>query len=181
MPISIFDSNSVLPFCAVSSRATSSSRASSRSAALKSIRPRFRAERSRQPADSKHAFAARTAFSTSAASPAATSASFSSVAGFSTGKCFPDVAGRHSFLLVRRNSFFGVLTLEELLLQLPLDRERRLERNLGTRLDGALDQAHSLRRLVGRAELFGIEEDLLPEVLGREDLVHEPDFLGAIE
>ena len=149
MPSSIFDSNSVLPLWAVSSRANSSSRASSRSAVLARSRPRWRAESLRQPSDSKQARAAVTAASTSAASPCATWAMTSSVAGLTTGKRRPEAAGRHSLLMKRSaltgsltpefrdpllvvggDPFLGVVALEQLLLQLALDGEAALERHL---------------------------------------------------
>src|SRR5947207_9858756 len=200
MPSSIFDSNSVLPLWAVSSRANSSRRASSRSAVLASRRPRCRAESLRQPSDSKQARAPLTAASTSAASPRATSAITSSVAGFTTGKRRPEAAGRHSLLmkrsvltgslapelrhpllLVRGDALLGILALEQLLLQLALDRQAALERHLGARLHRALDQPHRLGRLVWRTELLGVQQHLLPVLLRGEHFVHQPDLLGAVE
>ena len=99
MAISIFDSNSSLPFWRVSSSANSASRFSSNSPAAISSRPRWRALRPRQGSPSRQARAALTAASTSAFSPAATSASVSSVAGFSTGKRLPPAAGTHRPLM----------------------------------------------------------------------------------
>src|SRR5438552_857984 len=200
MPSSIFDSNSVLPLWAVSSRANSSRRASSRSAVLASRRPRCRAESLRQPSESKQARAPLTAASTSAASPRATSAITSSVAGFTTGKRRPEAAGRHSLLmkrsvltgslapelrhpllLVRGDALLGILALEQLLLQLALDRQAALERHLGARLHRALDQPHGLGGFVRRAELLRVQQHLLPVVLRGQHLVDQAELLRPVE
>ena len=53
---------------------------------------------------------------------------------------------RHALLLVRGDAFLGVLALEEQLLQLALDRQRRLERQVPARLHRALDAADGLAR-----------------------------------
>src|SRR5687768_6559887 len=96
----------------------------------------------------------------SAASPSATGASSSSVAGLTTAKRFPDAASTRSppmtsrsgkratptapgaavtllpledglpLLDVGRDAFLRVLTLEEKVLQLALERQARLERHL---------------------------------------------------
>src|SRR5437773_3354495 len=200
MPSSIFDSNSVLPLWAVSSRANSSRRASSGAAVLASRRPRCRAESLRQPSDSKQARAPLTAASTSAASPRATSAITAPVAGFTTGKRRPEAAGRHSLLmkrsvltgslapelrhallLVRGDALLGILALEQLLLQLALDRQATLERHLGARLHRTLDQPHGFRGLVRRTELFRVQQHLLPVVLRGQHLVDQAELLRPVE
>src|SRR5262249_5355210 len=68
---------------------------------------------------------------------------------------------RHALLLIGGDAFLGVVTLEEKLLQLALDGERRLDRQVPTRLHRALDAAHGLRGLVRRHELAGRGADLL--------------------
>src|SRR5213595_3013988 len=78
-------------------------------------------------------------------------------------------------------TLFRSLALEQLLLELPLERERRLEGNLGAGLHRPLDQADRLGRLVGRAELLRVEHHLFPEFLGGQDLVDEVELLGAVE
>src|SRR5215208_5129508 len=67
----------------------------------------------------------------------------SSLLALKVGLALLDVGGQ---------SFFGILALEELLLQLALQRQRGLERNLGTGLDRARDQADRFAGLVGRQE-----------------------------
>src|SRR2546429_223226 len=133
MPSSIFDSNSVLPLWAVSSRANSSRRASSRSAVLASRRPRCRAESLCQPSESKQARAPLTAASTSAASPRATSAITSSVAGFTTGKRRAELLRVQQHLLpvvlrgqhlVDQAELLRPVEREQLALDHQLDRQR---------------------------------------------------------
>src|SRR5437867_4280051 len=70
---------------------------------------------------------------------------------------------RLPLLDVGREPFLGVLTLEELLLQLALDGQRRLEGDLDAGLNGALDPAHGLGRLVRRAELLRVLLHLVHE------------------
>src|ERR1700730_8930890 len=96
---------------------------------------------------------------------------------------FPDTSRllplelRHALLLVRRDAFLGVLALEQELLQLPFDRQRRLRREVPTGLHRALDAAHGLRCLVRRDELAGVVHDLLPPLLRRgvDDLVDQAE------
>src|SRR2546422_11733001 len=79
-----------------------------------------------------------------------------------------------------RSTLFPYTTLFRSL-QLALDRQAGLERHLGARLHRALDQAYGLGRLVWRAELLGVEHDLVPELLGRQDLVDQADLLRTIK
>ena len=85
-----------LPLSIVSSRASSSARASSASATAKRSLPRLRASIPLHFPSSKARRAAATARSTSAASPSATCVSTSPVAGFTVSNVFPDAASTHS-------------------------------------------------------------------------------------
>src|SRR5258708_429820 len=88
-----------------------------------------------------------------------------------------------ALLDIGRETFLRVLALEQQLLQLALDRERGLERDLGARLYRALDPAHGARRLVRRAELLGVGLHLAHELrgVGRvPDLIHETQLLAAL-
>src|SRR5204863_8308659 len=95
----------------------------------------------------------------------------------------PALEFRDPLLLVRRDSFFRVVALKEELLQLALDRERRLEREVPTRLHRSFDPADRLRRLVRRDELAGVVHDLLPPLLRRrvDDLVDETEVVRLFE
>src|SRR5437762_10757260 len=75
-------------------------------------------------------------------------------------------AGEVSFALLQvgREALLGVLPLEQELLQLALDRERGLERDLGAGLHRALDAPHGLGRLVRGAELLGVRLHLVHEL-----------------
>src|SRR5690349_11034987 len=65
-----------------------------------------------------------------------------------------------ALLQVGGEALLGVLPLEQELLQLALDRERGLERDLGAGLHRALDAPHGPGRLVRGAELLGVRLDL---------------------
>src|SRR4249920_431130 len=89
-----------------------------------------------------------------------------------------------ALLDVGAEPFLRVVALEQLLLQLALDRERLLERDLGAALHRALDAPDRLRRLVRRAELLGVLLDLLEELgvaRGLPDLVHDPELRALLE
>src|SRR2546428_13601069 len=88
----------------------------------------------------------------------------------------PALELRDPLLDVRRDAFLRVVALEQLLLQLALERQPALERHLGPGLHGALDQAHRLGGLVGRAELLRVQDYLLPEPVGGEDFGDEADL-----
>src|SRR6266436_9508483 len=91
---------------------------------------------------------------------------------------------RLALLDIGGEALFGVLALEQLLLQLALDRERALERHLDAALHRALDAAHRLRGAVRRAEALGVLLDLLEELVvggGLPDLVDDADLLGLFE
>src|SRR5439155_14384407 len=62
---------------------------------------------------------------------------------------------RLALLDVGAQPLFGVVALEELLLELALERQGGLERDLGTRLDRALDPPDRLGGAVRRAEALG--------------------------
>src|SRR5262245_33258713 len=88
---------------------------------------------------------------------------------------------RLALLDVGRQSFLGIVALEELLLQLALDRERALERDLDAALHRALDASHRLGGAIRRTEALGVLLDLLQELVvarGLPDLVHEPELLA---
>src|SRR5207249_9002083 len=129
------------------------------------------------PPASKRARAPWTAPPAPAASPQPPSAIAPPVAGFTTEKRRPEAPGRHSLLmkrsvltgslapelrhpllLVRGDTLLGILALEQLLLQLALDRQATLERHLGARLHRTLDQPHGFRGLVRRTELFRVQQ-----------------------
>src|SRR2546428_10864711 len=88
----------------------------------------------------------------------------------------PALELRDPLLDVRRDAFLRVVALEQLLLELALERQPAFERHLGPGLLGALDQAHRLGSLVRRTELLRVKDHLLPEPLGGEDFVHEADL-----
>src|SRR5438093_1366005 len=96
----------------------------------------------------------------------------------------PTAEARLALLHVGAQAFLRVVALEELLLQLALDRERLLERDLAPALHRALDAPHGLRGAVRRAELLGVLLDLLQELVvraGLPDLVDDPQVLRALE
>src|SRR6185295_2673815 len=84
---------------------------------------------------------------------------------------------RLALLVVGGDAFLRILALEELLLQLALEREAGFEGHLGARLDGALDPAHRLRGLARRDEAGRVLHDAGPPRLGRvvPQLVHEAE------
>src|SRR5437763_12576903 len=63
---------------------------------------------------------------------------------------------RHPLLVEGRDPLPRILALEQLLLQLALERLPRRERQLRAGLHGALDEPHRPGRLVRRAELPGV-------------------------
>src|SRR5262249_7190217 len=96
----------------------------------------------------------------------------------------PAAEARLALLDVSAQAFLRVVALEELLLQLALDRQRLLEGDLAAALHRALDAAHRLRGAVGRAELLRVLLDLLQELVVRgrlPDLVDDPQLLRALE
>src|SRR5687767_2105193 len=147
----------------------------------------------------------------SAASPSATGASSSSVAGFTTAKRLPDAASTRSppitsrsgkrsrptapgaavtslplehglpLLDVGRDAFLRVLALEEEVLQLALEREAGLERHLHAGDDGALDLPDGERGLVRQGELVRVEHDAVPPIFLRQHRVHEVHLLRFLE
>ena len=88
---------------------------------------------------------------------------------------------RRTLLHVRSQAFLRVFALEEQLLVLAFDRQRRLHRNLPAGLHGALDAPHGLRGLVGRAELLGVLHDVFHEAVALEDVVDDAEFLRFFE
>src|SRR5256712_3492972 len=80
----------------------------------------------------------------------------------------PALELRDPLLDVRRDAFLRVVALEQLLLQLALERQPAFERHLGPGLHGALDQAHRLGSLVRRTELLRVKDHLLPEPRSEE-------------
>src|SRR5207245_9517974 len=89
-----------------------------------------------------------------------------------------------ALLDVGAQALLGILALEQLLLELALDREGRLERDLEPALDRALDAAHRLGGAVRRAEALGVFLDLLEELVvarGLPDLVDDAEVLRALE
>src|SRR6266850_4993108 len=101
-----------------------------------------------------------------------------------SGHRLPGGEVRLALLDVGAQAFLGVVALEQLLLQLALDRQRRLERDLDAALHRALDAAHRLRGAVRRAEALGVLLDLLHELVGARglpDLVDDAELLRALE
>src|SRR2546425_821858 len=90
----------------------------------------------------------------------------------------PALELRDPLLDVRRDAFLRVVALEQLLLQLALERQPAFERHLGPGLHGALDQAHRLGSLVRRTELLRVKDHLLPEPLGGGDLLPQTPSAG---
>src|SRR5262245_18619997 len=86
-----------------------------------------------------------------------------------------------ALLDVGRQAFLRVVALEELLLELPLDRERLAKGDLEPRLDRALDATHGLRGLAGRHELTRVLDHLRVEAVGVPDVVHEAPLLRVLE
>src|SRR5438094_10346092 len=90
-----------------------------------------------------------------------------------------------SLLVVRAEAFLRVFALEELLLQLPLERQRGLERDLCSGLHAALDAADRLRGLVRRAEaprvLHHPVPPLLAVLLGGPDVVDDAEAVRFLE
>src|SRR5205814_5669594 len=82
-------------------------------------------------------------------------------------------------------AFLGVFALEELLLQLALDRERALEGDLPPGLHAALDAADRFRRLVRRAEALRVLHHAVPPLLsvlfGWPDVVDDAEALRFLE
>src|SRR5437773_10345634 len=93
---------------------------------------------------------------------------------------------RFPLLHARRDSFARVVTLEEKLLQLALDREPLAEAGLEARLHGPLDAADGLARLVRRRELTrvlvrGLGERPAAERRSVPHVVDETDRLRLVE
>src|SRR5215469_14532847 len=82
-----------------------------------------------------------------------------------------------TFFHVRCQTLLGVVALEQQLLVFPLQRQRRLDRNLPSGLHRALDPAHRLGRLVGRTELPRVLHDVVHEPFALEDVIHNSKFL----
>src|SRR3979411_1250976 len=78
---------------------------------------------------------------------------------------------------VRGQSFFRILTLEEQLLVLALDRQRRLHRDLPSRLDRALDPSNRLGGFVRRTELLGVLHHVFHESVTLVDVIDGAQFL----
>src|SRR5207253_10336967 len=76
-------------------------------------------------------------------------------------------------------AFLRVFALEELLLQLALDGERGLERDLPTGLDGTLDASDGLRGFVRRAEALRVFDHAIPPLLAA--LFRRPDVVDDAE
>src|ERR1044072_8952877 len=87
----------------------------------------------------------------------------------------------HALVVEGGDALAGVRALEQLLLQLALERLAGCERQLGPRLHGALDEAHRAGRLVRRAELLGVQRHRLAEPVGGKDLVDESQLLPPVE
>ena len=86
-----------------------------------------------------------------------------------------------SLLHICCQTFLRVFALEEQLLVLAFDCERRLQRNLPSRLDGALDSAYGLSSLVGRGELARVLQNVFYEAIALKDVVDDPEFLRLLE
>src|SRR5438093_6339066 len=89
-----------------------------------------------------------------------------------------------ALLHIRRKAFLRVVALEQLLLELALDRERRLERDLRAGLDRALDATDRLGGAMRRTEALGVLLDLLDELVGGgrlPDLVDDPELEPPLE
>ena len=81
-------------------------------------------------------------------------------------------------------SFFGVLRLEELLLQFAFERECGFERNLGARLHAALNSADCASRLVRQSKLRRVFCHLLSKLfrcLRVKDLIEQTQLESAFE
>src|SRR2546425_4908015 len=89
-----------------------------------------------------------------------------------------------ALLHIRRKAFLRVVALEQLLLELALDGERRLEGDLRAGLDRALDATDRLGGAMRRAEALGVLLDLLDELVGGArlpDLVDDPQLERPLE
>src|SRR5687767_746452 len=84
-----------------------------------------------------------------------------------------------TLLVVRAEAFFCVFALEELLLKLAFHGEGRFQRDFPSGLNGPLDAADCLRRLIGRAEALGILEYPVPPFLSL--LFRGPDVVDDSE
>src|ERR1700736_2551923 len=85
----------------------------------------------------------------------------------------------HPLVDVSVEAFFGVLALEEQLLQLPLDSERLREWHFPTRDDSALDVPNRFGCLVRGCELLGVGEHFSQEggAIAFVDFVHQTNLL----
>src|ERR1041385_2144174 len=92
---------------------------------------------------------------------------------------------RLALLVVRAEAFLRILGLEELLLQLALDRQRALQRHFPAALHRALDAADRFRRLVRRAEAPGVLHHAVPPLLAvllrRPDVIDDAEAMGFFE
>src|SRR5579883_885373 len=88
---------------------------------------------------------------------------------------------RSALLDVGRDTFFGILALEQKLLQFALNCQRLRERNFRSRLYRTLDTSHRLRGFIGRAEAARKLHDALPVAFRLVDIVHQSQLLGFLE
>src|SRR5207244_1805133 len=90
---------------------------------------------------------------------------------------------RGALLDIGREAFLRVLALEELLLELALERETGLEGDLRSRLHRALDEPDGHGRAPGWNEAPRVGEHGAPPLLRGAflDLVDEPEPLGLFE
>src|SRR2546422_4502941 len=91
---------------------------------------------------------------------------------------------RLAFIDVSVKSFFCVFRLKQLLLQLALERQRRLKRNLRARLNAALDLADCTGRLVWRCKQRRVFRYLPRKLFGSlriENLIDQSELPAALE
>src|SRR5580698_6534704 len=86
-----------------------------------------------------------------------------------------------TLLNVRGQTFFGVITLEQDLLVLALNRQRGFHWNLPSRLHGTLNASYGLRSFVWWRELACVFHDVLHEAIALENIVHNAKFLRLFE
>src|SRR2546429_4478458 len=84
---------------------------------------------------------------------------------------------RRTLLHIGGKTFFRVVALEQYLLVLSLDGQRRLHGNLPSRLHRTFDASHSLCGLVRRRELARVLHDVLHEAVALEDVVQDAELL----
>ena len=78
---------------------------------------------------------------------------------------------RYAFFNVGGQAFLSIFAGEKKLLQFAFDTESFAKTNFRAGDDGAFDASDSAGGLVGRAELPGIREDIVPERLDRKSVV----------